>query len=254
MTTQHRRRTSWTARPSPQHVFAQGRSLTLRVTTLTESPASPSAPLAHSTSSTLIERTFRPGFLTFLTGSALQTEFAVTHSKQTTQEFLTGARTHIRIFEILQISAQNLAALDPQSHAGFVNFTALLPGSAQKVESDVTYSKQMTDKFLPGARTAIRLSKIRQLRTQKFTRRGELARVKLRKRYVIHRFNIFLTETAQHSEFAVTHSKQSTGAFLTETRIGYLGPGRFGGFASLAHGNSSNIDTKLSEGCAWLRQ
>jgi hypothetical protein len=30
-----------------------------------------------------------------LTGSALQTEFDVTHRKQTTEKFLTGARTHI---------------------------------------------------------------------------------------------------------------------------------------------------------------
>src|ERR1700734_4334714 len=32
----------------------------------------------------------------FLTGSWSQTEFAVTHSKQTTEKFLTGARTHIK--------------------------------------------------------------------------------------------------------------------------------------------------------------
>jgi hypothetical protein len=34
----------------------------------------------------------------FLTGSAPQTELAVTHSKQTTGQFLTGARTHIKEF------------------------------------------------------------------------------------------------------------------------------------------------------------
>src|ERR1700685_383426 len=39
-----------------------------------------------------IHHRFRP----FLTGSASQTEFAVTHSKQTTEKFLTGARTHIK--------------------------------------------------------------------------------------------------------------------------------------------------------------
>src|ERR1700735_1209922 len=36
---------------------------------------------------------FRP----FLTGSAPQTEFDVTHSKQTTEKFLTGARTHFKL-------------------------------------------------------------------------------------------------------------------------------------------------------------
>src|ERR1700733_393048 len=34
----------------------------------------------------------------FLTGSAPQTEFAVTHSKQTTAQFLTGSRTAIKPF------------------------------------------------------------------------------------------------------------------------------------------------------------
>jgi hypothetical protein len=52
----------------------------------------------------------------------------------------------------------------------------------------------------------------------------------------------FLTGSALQTEFAVTHSKQSTGTFLTGSRI-----------ASKAPGKSSNIDTKLSEERAWLR-
>jgi hypothetical protein len=198
---EHGRRTSWTGKQGPQHVSAHGASQILRVTPLLVSPAATSAsrpPIGPkiSSSSTLIGRTFRDRFLPFpvglprpvfgngstcntpfLTGSAPQTEFAVTHSKQRTGKFLTGARMHIRIFEILQMSAQHLAALNPQSHAQFANF------------------------------------------------------------------GTFLTETAQHSEIAVTHSKQTTGTFLTETRT-----------ASLAHRNSSNIDSKLLEGRAWLRQ
>jgi hypothetical protein len=51
-----------------------------------------------------------------------------------------------------------------------------------------------------------------------------------------------LPGSASQTEFAVTHSKQSTARFLTGSRI-----------ASLAHSKSSNIDSKLSEGCAWLR-
>jgi hypothetical protein len=54
--------------------------------------------------------------------------------------------------------------------------------------------------------------------------------------------NTFLPGSAQQVEIAVTHSKQTTATFLPGSR-----------FASLAHTNSSNIDTKLSEGCAWLR-
>src|ERR1700734_1171438 len=35
-------------------------------------------------------------------------------------------------------------------------------------------------------------------------------------------FGTFLTETDSHSKTAVTHSKQTTGAFLTETRIAHM--------------------------------
>jgi hypothetical protein len=47
---------------------------------------------------------------TFLTGSASQTEFVVTHSKQTTDEFLTGARTAIKV-------SQFRAEFQPESQA-----------------------------------------------------------------------------------------------------------------------------------------
>ena len=40
----------------------------------------------------------------FLTGSASQTECDVTHSKQTMGKFLTGARTHIRVFQFSPFS------------------------------------------------------------------------------------------------------------------------------------------------------
>jgi hypothetical protein len=39
-----------------------------------------------------------------LTGFASQTECDVTHSKQTTEKFLTGARTHIRVFRFSPFS------------------------------------------------------------------------------------------------------------------------------------------------------
>lgn len=47
--------------------------------------------------------------LTGLTGSDSQTEFAVSHSKQTLKKILTGARMHIKLFRILQPRTQNLA-------------------------------------------------------------------------------------------------------------------------------------------------
>ena len=42
-----------------------------------------------------------------LTGTAPPTEFRATHSKQTTEKFLTGARTHIRIFNFPPFTTQN---------------------------------------------------------------------------------------------------------------------------------------------------
>jgi hypothetical protein len=47
----------------------------------------------------------------FLTGSAPQTEFDVTHSKQTTGKFLTGARMHIRILKFWPFTTQDLAGV-----------------------------------------------------------------------------------------------------------------------------------------------
>src|ERR1700722_20377026 len=46
-----------------------------------------------------------------LIDSAPQTEFRATHSKQTTEKFLTGARTHIRIFNFSPLTTQNPAQL-----------------------------------------------------------------------------------------------------------------------------------------------
>jgi len=46
-----------------------------------------------------------------LTESAPQTEFKATHSKQTPKKFLTGARTHISIFNFSRFPTQNLAQL-----------------------------------------------------------------------------------------------------------------------------------------------
>ena len=118
-----------------------------------------------------------------------------TSRKQTIKPCLTGARTHIRIFGILQISAQNddatsivipftltqegseaVSAGPPKSQTGLpgrrlvepgrsnsrawgrgreaAGIRPFLPGSAEKVECDVTHSKQTMDEFLPGATTA----------------------------------------------------------------------------------------------------
>ncbi len=46
-----------------------------------------------------------------LTESAPQVEFVLTRSKQTTEKFLTEARTHIRIFDFSPFATQNLGQL-----------------------------------------------------------------------------------------------------------------------------------------------
>jgi hypothetical protein len=74
---------------------------------------------------------------------------------------------------------------------GSVHTSAFLTGTAPQTEIDVTLSKQTTERFLTGARTAIRLFKIRQLRMQNLARvnvparRSEPARGGGRKRYAI---------------------------------------------------------------------
>jgi len=130
-----------------------------------------------------------------LIDSAPQTEFAATYSKQTTKKFLTGARTHIRIFNFSPFTTQNPAQLIHRLHAlirrkrvhtkysnrvnslhsrrftraslrfhalpapKIVPSAELLPGSAQNIENDVTSTKQTTEDFLPGATTTCSLSR-----------------------------------------------------------------------------------------------
>jgi len=225
-----------------------------------------------------------------LIDSAPQTEFVLTHLKQTTKKFLTGARTHIRIFSFWTFTTQNPSQLihrlliyleekhpkssasvnlflsrrftrarfrfntrsvcdnrrgnpyqipktvppenstvtlflsrcftrasfrfntrsvsdnrrgnpyqipktvPPENSTGVGSFlsrrftraslrfctrsapkvvgsAAFLPGSAQNVESDVTYSKQSTGKFLPGATTHFRTFNLMSSTTQNPGRR-----------------------------------------------------------------------------------
>jgi hypothetical protein len=139
-----------------------------------------------------------------LIDSAPPIEFRVTHSKQTTEKFLTEARTHIRIFNFSPFTTQNPTQLIqllqrnpnkipktvPPENATVSAFLSrrftraslrfhalpaskpvpsapLLPGSAQNVENDVTSTKQTTENSLPGATTTSSLSrKIAAFKTQ----------------------------------------------------------------------------------------
>src|ERR1700735_5148943 len=98
MTMERERRTSWTGRLKPQYASAVGASPVLGATQRLLSQASilafdlRTAPKI-SPLNALVGRGFRPGFRPFLTGSAPQTEFDVTHSKQSIGAFLPGATT-----------------------------------------------------------------------------------------------------------------------------------------------------------------
>jgi hypothetical protein len=70
------------------------------------------------------------------------------YRKQTTKPPLTGSRFAHRQFSFF---AHSIAR-----RSGFYKWSRpLLPGSAQNIENDVTYSKQTIGKFLPGATTHI---------------------------------------------------------------------------------------------------
>ena len=75
------------------------------------------------------------------------------YRKQTIKPLLTGSRFAHKLFEICQISTQNLAPDRLIKTPRFSDSSAFLPGSAQNIENDVTSRKQTTGKFLPGATT-----------------------------------------------------------------------------------------------------
>jgi hypothetical protein len=76
------------------------------------------------------------------------------YRKQMIKPLLTGSRFAHKLFEIRQVSTQNLAPEHLRKTPRFSDFSAFLPGSAKNIENDVTYSKQRTGEFLPGATTA----------------------------------------------------------------------------------------------------
>jgi|ERR1700722_275001 len=92
------------------------------------------------------------------------------YRKQVTKPFLTGTRTHIRLSPNFTKIAYDFASFESQdtelprwdplwnplwkTRRFLQTDRPLLPGSAQNIECDVTYSKQTTATFLPGATTA----------------------------------------------------------------------------------------------------
>jgi len=96
----------------------------------------------------------------------------------------------------------------------------LLPGSAQNIENDVTYSKQTTDKFLPGATTHIRISNFRSSTTQNPAQLIQHRRYRTNPRRSNHRTS---RRTSNRNRPANrNHRKQVTKPLLTETRIAHV--------------------------------
>jgi hypothetical protein len=129
-------------------------------------------------------------FLGFLPGSDLQVEFAVTHSKQTAAPFLPGSR-------IAHFAYRTLSR-DAHCHARSFIGNALSNRELRLLEPRLSHRKQT---IAPRSN--------RELSTN---------RCRVNSHAVIP-VPTFLTETASHSEMAVTHSKQRTATFLTGARI-----------------------------------
>jgi hypothetical protein len=223
---EHGRRASWAGSPRPQHASAQSASRIVVVTTCVGLPASTSAfysrtgPKISASGSTKAEE---------LTRQTLVFRNAVTSTKQRTATCSNRQEIKFRALANLRTSSFNGSTVRNA-------FRPFLTGSTPQTEFGVTHSKQRTEKFLTGARMHIKGSTISTPKTQ------ELARVNLRNRYLTRGFNTFLPGSAQKVECDVTYSQKSTYKFLTGATP-----------ASKAHSKSSNIDTKLSEGRAWLR-
>jgi hypothetical protein len=186
---EHGRRTGWTGRPRPQHVSAHGSSRTWQVTGLSVLPAS------HVHTVPTIPG-LRPLKTAELNRQTRVFRNAVTHTKQRTATCSNRQKSQIW-------KSENLGTIWKKASASRKRFPRFLPG--------------LPAVFLEGLPRAI-------------SAKGSVC------------INTFLPGSVLRVEIAVTHSKQTTATFLPGSR-----------FASLAHTNSSNIDTKLLEGCAWLR-
>jgi len=150
---EHGRRTGWTGRPRPRirvrslQGFARLLQPGARLTNSSNFgllSATPASSWRH-----ILERTSRgiPGISNRFWAKNR------TYRKQTIKPPLTGSRFAHKLFEIRQASTQILAPENLRKTPTFSDFSAFLPGSAKYIENDVTYSKQTTGEFLPGATT-----------------------------------------------------------------------------------------------------
>jgi hypothetical protein len=144
-------------------------------------------------------------FLAFLSSTGSRIEFAVTHSKLKAAPFLSGARTAPRglrqgTASAVPNAAQPSGVSTPEArcHARTPIANALSNRELQLLEPRLIHRKQT---IAPRSN--------RELSTNRC--RGNS--------HAVIPVPTFLTETRSHSEFIVTHSKQTTAPFLTGSRI-----------------------------------
>jgi hypothetical protein len=179
-----------------QHGAGVGRRNTgARIPPMQRGPSAP-APLPILNDFEQDPASIRCRFLAFLPGSGLKVEYDVTYSKQTTAPFLPGATT-------------------ARSHARSSITNALSNRELELLERRLTHRKQTiaprSNREL-STNLCIANSHFRSVRTRHLlalTQEGPLV--------TSHR--PFLTGSASQTEFAVTHSKQTTAPFLTGSRI-----------------------------------
>jgi len=150
---EHGRRTGWTGRPRPRIRVRSPQGLARLL--------EPGARLTGSSNFGSLPTIPTSSWQHMLEGSpreisGISNRFWAknrTCRKQTIKPLLTGSRFAYKLFEICQISTQNLAPDSLIKMPRFSDSSAFLPGSAQNIENDVTSRKQTTGKFLPGATT-----------------------------------------------------------------------------------------------------
>jgi hypothetical protein len=137
-------------------------------------------------------------FLAFLSGTGLHIKSVVTHSKQTPSQFLPGARTaycHARSSIANACSNRELQLLEP---CLIHRKQTIAPRSNRELSTNRcranSHAVIPTQTFLTGLPRA-------------FFAKGLVCATR------------FLTGSAPRTEFAVTHSKQTMGTFLTGSRI-----------------------------------
>jgi hypothetical protein len=156
-------------------------------------------------------------FLAFLPGSGLRVECDVTHSKQTTAPFLPGSR--IAPHGLRQVTAFHAelrsAAVSNASQSSGVHTLVAEATPEVRCHARTSITSALSNRELQLLEPRL----IHRKQTIEPRSNRELSTNRCRgNSHAVIPISAFLTETASHSEFTVTHSKQTTAPFLTGAR------------------------------------